>query len=85
MENPFMWGANGQQVPADRQRVIDALASVQPIGDPMQGFAQMAHAAVDNYNSNPLNQFPDAPGGNSLSGGLFGLAGRMFGGGGGLY
>lgn len=85
MDSPFTWGTAGQQVPANRQRIIEALANVQPIDNPMQGVAQMAQAAVDNYNSNPLNQFPDAPGGGSFGGGLFGLAGRMFGGGGGLY
>jgi hypothetical protein len=87
MNSPFTWGAGGQQVTMDqrRQNIARSLLGVQPIASPMQGVAQLAQAAVDKYNANPLNQFPDAPGGGGAFTGLFGLGGRIFGGGGGLY
>lgn len=83
MDSPFLWGPNGQKAGLNRD-IAGMLAGVQPIDNPMQGAAMMAQAAVDRYNANPLNQFPDAPGNNPFSG-LFGLGSRLLGGSGGLY
>lgn len=79
--NPFVWGAGGQQLSPDQLSVARSLAGadMSPVGSPIEGFARMANSAVDNYNANPLNQFPDQPGGNTIMGALSGLGSRLMG------
>lgn len=83
--NPFIWGANGQQVSPQQSQVARSLVDMSPVADPFQGFARMAQAGVDNYNSMPTNYYPTQPGGSTLIGGLMGLGSRLTGNGGGLF
>lgn len=85
MNSPFVWGPAGEAMSPERRQMLTQ-SLMQPIANPIQGWSQMANAAVDAYRSNPLNQFPEAPGGAKPGfGGMFALGSRLFGGGGGLY
>ena len=77
MLQPFYWGAGGRALsPEDKQREV--ATSLQPLANPMQGLALLADAAVDNWQSNPRNWYPAAPGqgGGMRPGSLFGLFGN---------
>lgn len=84
--DPFIWGAGGQKI-SPQQQIAQSLAAadMSPVAHPMQGFARMANAGVNNFQQQPQNYFPDQPGGNTFMGGMTGLGSRLFGGGGGLY
>lgn len=84
--DPFMWGAGGQKV-SPQQQIAQSLAAadMSPVAHPLQGLSRAAGAGLNSYQSNPMNYFPDQPGGNTFMGGMTGLGSRLFGGGGGLY
>lgn len=79
MQQPFVWGPNGQMMQQSQHA-----ASMQPIVDPMQGWASMGNSFVDALQQRQqASGFPTAP---QTFGNLFGLGAMLNNSrGGGLY